>query len=403
MREKESISTLAATLTKEALEPLVSKKRRIGVDIQTLEHWETGQRGIGRYTISHITEIMRLTPHWEYIFFSKKDPATHFGAPLLSSSPSAKWMECGKEQEAGLDLFHVPDQMSLLPYYIPPLQLAPKTIPCTVLFHDLIPLILRHAYLDTWDPQHARMYLHRLEMLTASHATVLTNSECTKRDLVRLGSIPERCVFSVMAGSAINDSFTQNQARWDKVKNDLSLNEPYLIYVGGAEEHKGLIPALQSWLNARSINPQLKIVIVGSAGDPWKVAIQKHLADQGVTGAVFSGFLPDDELWELYSRALALIFPSKYEGFGFPVLEAMKLGTPVIGSNAASIPEVIGPGGLTFAPDDIDGFSKAIINLLQDESLRAKLSEYGKQQAGKLTWNETAKKTLAVWNNLIGV
>lgn len=401
MRENESVSALAASMTKDALEPLTSKKRRIGVDIQTLEHWETGQRGIGRYTISHLSEIIRLRPHWEFVFFSKKDPKSHFGAPLLSL-PSTSWREVGKEQEAELDLYHIPDQMSLLPYYVPPLQLAPKTIPCTLLFHDLIPLILRHAYLDTWDPQHARLYLHRLEMLTASHATVLTNSECTKRDLVRLGSIPERCVFPIMAGSAIPDSFKQDLSRWEKVKSGLLLSEPFLIYVGGAEEHKGLIPALQSWLNARSVNPQLKIVIVGSAGDPWKVAIQKHLADQGVTGAIFAGYMPDDELWELYSRALALIFPSKYEGFGFPVLEAMKLGTPVIGSNAASIPEVIGPEGLTFAPDDIDGFSRGIINLLQDEKLRARLSEYGKEQASKLTWSETAKKTLKVWDELIG-
>lgn len=388
-------SALAAEITANYLKRF-QVKRTIGVDVQTLEHWETGERGIGRYTTAHVRALAELHPAWNFILFSKNFPK--YGESLLSL-PNVSLKGVGSERDHSLDLYHIPDQMSLLPNYIPPLQLAPKTIPCTILFHDVIPLVLNQVYIDTWPPEAQLAYRYRLEMITASHAFLLTNSECTRADVIKFASIPEYQAEAIMAGSSTPREFRASDEVFSSVRSRLALGDEYILYVGGGEEHKGLITVIQSWLNAKSSLPSLQLVITGSANDPWKVAFKKHLEDQGIQGVVFSGFLSDQELFELYARTRAFVFPSKYEGFGFPVLEAMSLGAPVIVSNAASLPEVVGDAGVLLSPDDVEGFTREIIGLNQDR--RAFLSRMGKERAKQFTWEKVAQRTSKIWERLI--
>lgn len=388
-------SALAAEITANYLK-YFQVKRTIGIDVQTLEHWETGERGIGRYTTSHIKALSELHPNWNFILFSKNFPK--YGESLLNL-PNVTLKGVGSERDHSLDLYHIPDQMSLLPNYIPPLQLAPKTIPCTILFHDVIPLVLPQFYIDTWPPEAQRAYRYRLEMVTASHAFLLTNSECTRRDAIKYAAIPEYQAEAIMAGSSAHENFSLSDKTFLDLKARLNLGDDYILYVGGGEEHKGLITVIQSWLNARSSAPNLQLVITGSANDPWKMAFKKHLEDQNVHGCVFTGFLSDAELFELYARARAFVFPSLYEGFGFPVLEAMSLGSPVISSNAASLPEVVGDAGVLLDPKDVDGFTREILAI--DQQKRAVLSEKGKERAKEFTWKKVAEKTSKIWDRLI--
>lgn len=388
-------SALAAEITAKYLEQF-KVKRNIGIDVQTLEHWETGERGIGRYTVAHITALSLLHPNWNFILFSKNFPK--YGESLLSlKNVSLKGV--GSEREHDLDLYHIPDQMSLLPNYIPPLQLAPKTIPCTLLFHDVIPLVLHEQYIDTWPIEAQRAYRYRLEMITASHAFLLTNSECTRSDVMKYAFIPDYQVEAIMAGSSIPEGYTLSDEVFKQMIERLSLGDNYILFVGGGEEHKGLVTTIQAWLNAKATISDLKLVITGSANDPWKIAFKKHLEDQGITGVVFTGFLSDLELFELYGRARAFVFPSLYEGFGFPVLEAMALGAPVIVSNRASLPEVVGDAGVLIEPTDVDEFTREILAI--DMKRREWLSAKGKERAREFSWKKVAEKTSKIWERLI--
>jgi glycosyltransferase involved in cell wall biosynthesis len=120
-------------------------------------------------------------------------------------------------------------------------------------------------------------------------------------------------------------------------------------------------------------------------------------------GVVFTGWVAEEDKPALYSGACSLVFPSHYEGFGLPPLEAMACGTPVIGSDRSSLPEVIGPGGILVSPDDVAGLTEAMTTLWRDGSLRDRLSELALRQAGKFSWARTAQETMAAYKEVFAL
>ena len=115
---------------------------------------------------------------------------------------------------------------------------------------------------------------------------------------------------------------------------------------------------------------------------------------------VFTGWVPEEDKPTLYSGARALVFPSLYEGFGLPPLEALACGTPVIASNRGSLPEIVGDGGLLLEPDDLEGLAAAMQKLLSDDTLREDLREKGLAHAARFSWEKTARETLAVYREV---
>ena len=127
------------------------------------------------------------------------------------------------------------------------------------------------------------------------------------------------------------------------------------------------------------------------------------MRDIGLTDRVrFLGFIPDEDLPALYSGAMLFLFPSLYEGFGLPVLEAMSCGTPVVCSNRSSLPEIVGSAALTFDPLDVVGMAAKIEEALHDGALRKKMGERGLRQAAQFSWERTAQDTLRVYREVAG-
>jgi glycosyltransferase involved in cell wall biosynthesis len=143
------------------------------------------------------------------------------------------------------------------------------------------------------------------------------------------------------------------------------------------------------------------LVLAGKKG--WYTdALFTQVKQQGLEERVhFTDYIPDEELPGLYNLAEVFAFPSRYEGFGLPPLEAMACGVPVVSSNAASLPEVIGDAGLLVPPDDPDALAAALRRVLSDADLRAELRARGWRQAARFTWDETARRTLAVYESVL--
>ncbi|MEZ4663133.1 MAG: glycosyltransferase family 1 protein [Caldilineaceae bacterium] len=172
----------------------------------------------------------------------------------------------------------------------------------------------------------------------------------------------------------------------------------FLFYFGINKPHKNLPALIDAYAQWRTASAY-PLVIAGAWDERYpeakQAAAQKNLGDS----VIFLGPIPDADLPALYAAATAFIFPSRYEGFGLPVLEAMACGTPVACSNTSSLPEVAGDAALLFAPDDINAIAGALTQLT-DSSTRLRLRERGLQQAARFTWRRTAEQTLAVYRSL---
>lgn len=223
---------------------------------------------------------------------------------------------------------------------------------------------------------------------------IIAVSQFTKRDLIELLKVPPDKVAVVYNG--IN-----HRVFYPREKKPLG--SPYLIYAGSERPRKNLGRLLEAFAKLKREFPELKLVKVGEGGrDPrFRQATLAKVKELGLEGEVnFVGHLRDDELAEYYSGALCMVYPSLYEGFGFPPLEAMACGCPVAVSRATSIPEVVGDAGLLFDPCNVEEMAEAIKRIITDEELRKKLIERGLERSKKFTWQRTAEKTWQLYRRL---
>lgn len=183
-------------------------------------------------------------------------------------------------------------------------------------------------------------------------------------------------------------------------KERYGITEKYILTVGTLEPRKNITTLLEAFSLVKK-KLTIKLVIVGARG--WLVRpMFKKVQELGLhKDVVFTGFVPDEDLPALYQGAEVFVFPSLYEGFGLPPLEAMASGTPVVASNSSSIPEVVGDSGILVDPHDVEGFAHAIIKLCTDANYRAVLSVKGQQRARQFTIERMGKKILEVYRGVL--
>lgn len=223
---------------------------------------------------------------------------------------------------------------------------------------------------------------------------IIAVSQFTKRDLIELLKVPPDKVAVVYNG--IN-----HRVFYPREKRPLS--PPYLIYAGSERPRKNLGRLLEAFAKLKREFPELKLVKVGEAGrDPrFRQATLAKIKELGLEGEViFMGHLRDGKLAEYYSGALCMVYPSLYEGFGFPPLEAMACGCPVAASRTTSIPEVVGDAGLLFDPRNVEEMAETIKRIITDEELRKKLIEKGLERSKRFTWQRAAERTWQLYRRL---
>ncbi|HEX3449253.1 MAG TPA: glycosyltransferase family 1 protein [Isosphaeraceae bacterium] len=182
----------------------------------------------------------------------------------------------------------------------------------------------------------------------------------------------------------------------------ISPDARYLLYVGGLSPHKNLLRLVDAF--AQAAEHDTLLVLAGDVNDVFHThvpQIRAAIAQHGLQDRVIlTGFVPDDDLVFLYSRAVALVLPSLMEGFGLPAVEAMACGTPVVSSRAGSLPEVVGDAGVYFEPTDVSSIAAAIESLLNDQGRRESLARRAVQQAAFFTWDASARALLACFDEL---
>ena len=244
-----------------------------------------------------------------------------------------------------------------------------------------------------------RTYLRIFTSLSARRARrIIAISEHTRRDVIRLLGIPAERVNVVYCGvDAAFHPCPAAEVRAFRQRHDLP--ERFILFVGTLEPRKNARRLIEAYAQIRDLG--VKLVIAGGKG--WLYEdIFATVERLGLSNEVFfAGYVPAEELPLWYNAADLFVFPSLYEGFGLPPLEAMACGTPVVSSNAASLPEVIGEAGLMVAPQDMEGLAAAMRQVLTDQNLHAQLRERGLQQARRFSWEKAAQQTVEVYRQVL--
>ncbi len=269
-----------------------------------------------------------------------------------------------------------------------------KKIPFVVTIHDLS--CLRSSGACQGIP--ARFYAAFMIGFACRHSRlIITDSQYSKQDIMNTIHVPE---------SKIRVIYPAVDTNYQSVKDPYlrlakyNLPEKYILYVGNHEKRKN-IPALIAAFSRSQAVQEYKLVITGRQDLRRKEIYQTIDALNMGERIVFTGYFPEDDLPALYTQAGLLAFPSSYEGFGLPVLEAMACGTPVVCSRSSSLPEVSGEAAVIINPADIPGFTYAIDNVLSDQDLRQRLREKGFQRARQFTWERAAKEHIQVYKEVL--
>jgi glycosyltransferase involved in cell wall biosynthesis len=250
-----------------------------------------------------------------------------------------------------------------------------------------------------------RLLLNRPLMHVAIRqaASIVTVSESARRDLLRFYDIPADRVSVVHEAASPAFRPINDRARLEDVRARYGLPPRFVLYVGTIEPRKNLLRLMTAFAAARRAGIQQHLVCVGPYG--WSLTeLSGHIKKLGIEQAVhFTGYVPFDHLPAIYNLGDFFVFPSLYEGFGLPVVEAMASGLPVLTSNTSSLGEIAADAAVTIDPTDTEAMIAAIRQLATDRELRRDRSERGLQRARVFSWTQTAREMLAVYHRVAGV
>jgi len=231
---------------------------------------------------------------------------------------------------------------------------------------------------------------------------IITNSEYTKADILRFYSIPEERIDTVPLGVEV----PVRPREEEEIQTALlryGIRAPYLLHVGRIERKKNLCRTLEAFARVRKqLASRARIVLSGTptpGGDDVFEAIERLDLSEAV---LLTGYVRKEDLPALYAGAMVFLFPSLYEGYGMPILEAMTCGTPVLTSNVTSLPEVAGDAAIQVNPLDVEAIAQGILRLVGDSELREEYIRKGLERVKAFTWERTARETLAVYEKVLG-
>jgi glycosyltransferase involved in cell wall biosynthesis len=235
-------------------------------------------------------------------------------------------------------------------------------------------------------------------------AKVITGSEFARETIMRAYRLPEERIVVIPDAANPNFRAMNRVLAARKVRDRFAVDGPFVLSVGDLQPRKNQIRLIEAFAKSMRAHPQLKHRLVFAGKDTWYGGRVRDAArDSGMAGRIlFTGFVSDDDLLQLYNACDCFAFPSMYEGFGIPVLEAMACGRAVIASNAASIPEVADGAGILFDPYRVDEIVRALGDVLLDAELRGRLERLGGQRASLFSWRKTAEATLDVYRDVAG-
>ncbi len=367
---------------------------RIAIDARKLRDY-----GIGTYIRNLLRHLSRIDTATEYVLLCRAQDCGAVEAlgenfrAVSEPAPSYSFREQLRIpldlRREGIDLFHAPH------YVLPPLT------PCKsiVTIHDCI-----HLRFPQYLPSRLAYAYARSSLWIATHRSnrVLTVSEASKRDIQQYFHVPERKIDVIY--NAIDERFGEAPPadEVERVRERYQLNDPFVLYAGNIKPHKNLERLIEAFHTLRRDGlDQVKLLLIGDEVSKYATlrrAVHKYKLHKHVR---FFGFVPDQTLAVLYRLAAVFVFPSLYEGFGLPPLEAMASGTPVITSNVSSLPEVVGDAALLIDPTRPEEIAAAMRRVLTEPSLRDDLRARGLRRVQEFSWDRSIRRVRDIYEEVL--
>lgn len=385
----------------------IPRSLRIGIDCRTMLNPMSGERaGVGHYTFHIVKAVLALDRKNSYVlYFDHRMPVSvtdDFQAPnvTIRRLPFSRYrailpfayahlLIAAYLNRDRLDVFHAPANVMPLSY----------NRPTVITVHDLA--IYEHP---EWFPTQIASTRLLVPQSIKKAAEIIAVSKTTKRDLLNLFEVPAKKIHVVY--EAADTSLLKLKDSAADVRKIYSLPKKYILYVGTIDPRKNLTALIQAWQRLVHLHPDVvkdaALVIAGGTGYRGQDVLDLVATLQSPSIKVL-GYISHNHKIRLMMGATAFVFPTRYEGFGLPVLEAMQLGTPVISTSVSSIPEVAGEAALLDDPEDVEQLAKNIRTVLTRPALVSRLRRAGKLQAKKFTWTAAARETLAVYRRAAGL
>ena len=368
---------------------------KIGFDARAAI-WYRGT-GIGTYTYQLIKNISMLDKKNDYLVFLPKEDSdiafeNNFKLKKIDKSDRETfWEQVDVPNiltDTGIEIYHVPQNGIGLPYE--------KNCRFLITLHDVIP----YKMPETVGPQYLKIYLEEIPKIIPLCDGIITVSEYSKKDIANtLGYPIDKIFVTYLAAEDIYYPMNKSECK-EFIKKKYFIEDDFILYVGGFSPRKNIKGLIQAYSLIKNKIGNIKLVILGKKGrsyyDYRDLALNLGLKND----VLFPGFIEIEELPIFYNAALMLVYPSFYEGFGLPPLEAMACGTPVIASKTTSIPEVLKDGALYVNPANPYEIAQKMKLLCEDKKLYDEISLKGLQQSSYYSWKRTAIETLIVYENI---
>ncbi len=373
---------------------------KIAIDIRRMTEF-----GVGTYIRNVVRTLGRLDRENKYLLIGPPGKFEEIGAlppnfhrvPLAGPERSIKGFREFRTIVKGLnaDLVHIPNLFSV-----------PRALPCPYVMtvHDMLEHMSRaRGQTGFWRSWHFQM----TKRVLSGAARIFAVSNFTKNEMEKLFGIPPERIEVI--NNAIDERFLHghaSEADRELIAQRYQVNYPFLLYAGRISPHKNVVrmieafSALKTELERDHAFPDLKLIIIGDdlSGNP---DLRRTVVRSGVQNDVrFLGFVPIEVLRIFYDSAKIFVFPSLYEGFGLPPLEAMAHGTPVVTSNVSSLPEVVGDAAVLVNPENVFEIMRALHRVLLDHALRERMKERSYLQAGKFSWEKSVRRIVEAYRQV---
>ena len=363
--------------------------------------------GVGTYIRNVVRTLSRLDHENKYLLIGSPAkveeigplPANFHTVPLLAPERSFQGYREFRTaiQRLRCDLVHIPNLFSI-----------PRALPCPYVMtvHDMLEHMSRsREQTGFWRSFHFQLTRRVLR----GAARIFAVSNFTRTEIEKLFEIPPDQIEVVY--NAIDERFLRGHASAadrELIAKRYQVTYPFLLYAGRVSPHKNVVrmieafSALKTELEKDEAYPNLKLIIIGDdlSGNP---DLRRTVVRSGVQNDVrFLGFVPIEVLRIFYDEAKVFVFPSLYEGFGLPPLEAMAHGTPVVTSNVSSLPEVVGSAAVLVNPENVFEIMRALHRVLTDRALRDRMKGRGYEQATRFSWEASVRRIMAVYGEVVG-
>jgi glycosyltransferase involved in cell wall biosynthesis len=375
---------------------------KVAIDIRRMTEF-----GVGTYIRNVVRNLARLDRSSTYYLIGAPAKITEFGA-LPENFQAVELTAPDNTLKGCVEFRAIVRRIDCDVAHIPHMFWMPRGLPCPYVLtvHDL----LEHMYGSrNFSSLRRSLHFYLTRRVLSGAARVIAVSQFTKNEIHKLLAIPDGRIEVVY--NAIDERFLHghaSQADRELIAQRYQVNHPFLLYAGAIRPHKNVVriieafSALKNELAKERRYGDLKLIIIGDdlSGHP---RLRRTVVSGGVQNDVrFLGFVPIEVLRIFYDVAKVFVFPSLYEGFGLPPLEAMAHGTPVVTSNTSSLPEVVGNAALTVNPENVFEIRNALQQALLDSELRDRMKRLGYEQAQRFSWESSVARILEIYREVAG-